>query len=96
MDLTFLGEGKDTIKISNTWYRYPMSDYFSNQRRNPIDDYVDMGVIESDFVMAILKFADLFRESWIEKSQKFYRKICFSNLNIPTKEGSPIFGELVV
>ena len=44
-----VGVGTDSVYVSNTRYHCPETDYFGNPRPNPIDEFVDMGAIESPF-----------------------------------------------
>jgi len=44
-----VGNGVDSIKINNVWYTCPATDYSGKTRPHNIDDYVDMGAIESPF-----------------------------------------------
>lgn len=45
-----VGGGVDSLEIHQIWYTAPASDYFGNPRPNPVDEYVDMGAIESSFM----------------------------------------------
>jgi len=44
-----IGRGTDSIEISWIWRYAPSSDYFGNTRPNPVDEYIDIGAIESPF-----------------------------------------------
>ncbi len=44
-----IGRGTKSVKIGLLTYRAPTTDYFGNPRPNPIDEFIDLGAIESSF-----------------------------------------------
>jgi len=46
-----IGRGTDAVKIDMYTYKAPSTDYYGNPRPNPVDEYIDMGAIESSFVV---------------------------------------------
>lgn len=41
--------GVDSIQIAGIWYYCPKTDLYGNPRPHPIDDFVDIGALESEF-----------------------------------------------
>lgn len=46
-----IGSGIDYVTINRIRYDTPSTDYYGNPRPNPVDEYVDMGAIESSFML---------------------------------------------
>lgn len=44
-----IGRGADAVKVDIYTYKAPKKDYYGNPRPNPVDEYIDMGAIESTF-----------------------------------------------
>ena len=44
-----VGAGIDSVYVEDIWYYCPTTDFFGKQRPHAIDDFVDMGAIESEF-----------------------------------------------
>ena len=42
-----VGRGIDSILVEGKWYYAPDFDYYGNNRPNPVDDFIDIGAIES-------------------------------------------------
>ena len=50
-----IGRGKDSIQLEDYGYCYyaPENDYSHNPRPNPVDAYIDIGAIESDYLFPV-------------------------------------------
>jgi len=46
-----VGWGTNSVQISGTWYYAPSIDYDGDPRPNPVDNFVDMGAQESNFLI---------------------------------------------
>jgi hypothetical protein len=48
-----VGHGADSIKVDEIWYKRPLTDFFGNPRPNPVDDFTDIGAIESPYLQTL-------------------------------------------
>jgi hypothetical protein len=48
-----VGHGADSIKVDEIWYKRPLTDFFGNPRPNPVDDFTDIGAIESPYLQPL-------------------------------------------
>jgi len=44
-----IGAGIDSVEIAGTWYKAPVLDYYGAACPDPVDQYIDMGAVESPF-----------------------------------------------
>ena len=54
-----IGRGIDSIWVDSTWYKVPAFDFKGNPRPADIDQYVDIGALESEYEQPIYSNADL-------------------------------------
>jgi hypothetical protein len=53
-----VGNGIDSIKVKDHWYTFPNNDFYGNSRPHPIDEFVDMGAIESPYERVVIGIDD--------------------------------------
>jgi len=44
-----IGTGIDSVEVGGSWFKAPPYDFYGNPRPNPVDEFVDIGAIESPF-----------------------------------------------
>jgi len=44
-----VGAGMDSIQVGESWYYSPETDFYGNPRPYPVDEFVDIGAIESSY-----------------------------------------------
>jgi len=49
-----VGNGKDSVNVNRVWYISPETDYNGNVRPHSVDEFVDMGAIESPYERVII------------------------------------------
>jgi hypothetical protein len=46
-----IGNGIDSINLKDYWYTYPEKDFYGNPQPHTVDEFIDMGAIESSFLI---------------------------------------------